>query len=71
MTFPGGTIRKLGRGQITDDGEMTLALLDALANSKEYSINRVASSLGNWFNSAPFDVGNTVRKSVARGLNMG
>ncbi len=50
---------------------MSLSLLDALANTKGYSINKIAQSLGNWFNSAPFDVGNTVRRSVARGLNMG
>ena len=34
LTFPGGGAMKVGKGQITDDGELTLCLARGLINGK-------------------------------------
>ena len=73
MRYPGGGVHRLAPGQITDDGELTLALLHALAASPEWSLDRVASWYGRWFNSQPFDIGNATSSGLepARGLAFG
>lgn len=57
MQMPGGGCWSVAPGQITDDGELTLALIHALAGEKSYDPRRVASSYRSWFLSSPFDVG--------------
>jgi ADP-ribosylglycohydrolase len=59
----GGGMLNVGRGQITDDGELTLALAGALTNTKYYSYERAATAYSNWINSDPFDIGTTCRKA--------
>lgn len=58
LRFPGGGVHGVAPGQITDDGELTMALLHALAESKAWSLDRVAAWYGRWLNSQPFDIGN-------------
>jgi ADP-ribosyl-[dinitrogen reductase] hydrolase len=58
LRYPGGGVHGVAPGQITDDGELTLCLLHALAEAPEFSLDRIAKWYGRWINSSPFDVGN-------------
>jgi ADP-ribosyl-[dinitrogen reductase] hydrolase len=53
----GGGVWQIAPGQITDDGELTLASLHALSKQPEYSADLVASAYIAWANSKPFDMG--------------
>lgn len=64
LTLPGGGALSVAPGQITDDGELALALARALIGSQEYPIERVASHYLRWISSAPFDVGNATRMAM-------
>ena len=64
LTLPGGGVLSVAPGQITDDGELTLALARALDGSDEYPIERVASNYLRWISSAPFDVGNATSMAM-------
>ena len=64
LTLPGGGALSVAPGQITDDGELALALARALDGSDEYPIERVASNYLRWISSAPFDVGNATRMAM-------
>ena len=70
MRYPGGGVLQVAPGQVTDDGELTLCLLQALAESREFSLERIASWYGRWLNSSPFDIGNATSSGFgpARGL---
>lgn len=58
LNMPGGGVFKLAPGQITDDGELTLCLLRALADrSGKYDANLVARYYIDWAYSNPFDKG--------------
>jgi ADP-ribosyl-[dinitrogen reductase] hydrolase len=63
FSMPGGGVHELAPGQITDDGELTLALFSALKNtrpSKEnFPVYEIVRSYAAWLKSNPFDVGNT------------
>lgn len=61
--MPGGGIHWLAPGQITDDGELTLSLLNALAYNG-FNLEHIASNYVAWFLSKPFDVGGTCRKTI-------
>lgn len=62
MTMPGGGNLRVGPGQITDDGELTLTLWNSLkdVNVKDEfpSINVIAGYRA-WYESIPFDIGRT------------
>ena len=64
ITMPGGGILKVAPGQITDDGELTLCLTQALSVSKTFSPERVAQKYVEWVQSNPFDMGYTTRNSL-------
>ncbi|MBI3652644.1 MAG: ADP-ribosylglycohydrolase family protein [Acidobacteria bacterium] len=64
MTMPGGGFLKVAPGQITDDGELTLCLAHALANSKAFDSEKIARKYAEWMQSRPFDVGNTTRSTL-------
>ncbi|MBI3038525.1 ADP-ribosylglycohydrolase family protein [bacterium] len=64
MKMPGGGHFRLAPGQITDDGELTLCLIQALSESKSFEIERIACWYAKWVESNPFDVGNTTRLSI-------
>lgn len=58
LHMPGGGVFKLAPGQITDDGELTLCLLRALADREgQYDANLVARYYIDWAYSDPFDMG--------------
>lgn len=65
MRMPGGGIFHLAPGQITDDGEMTLSLLRALAsNAGRYNADEVAHAYTSWAASHPFDIGQATRSAL-------
>lgn len=58
LDMPGGGVFNLAPGQFTDDGEMTVALLGALAQSNgSYLLNQVVKAYCSWERSKPFDIG--------------
>ena len=63
----GGGIWNTAPGQVTDDGELTLALLQALAGQPRYDVNRAARAYRRWYLSAPFDIGNATGNALEDG----
>ena len=64
MMMPGGGVWQVAPGQITDDGELTLCLAQALAQSKSFEIETVAQNYAQWVASKPFDIGSTTASSL-------
>ena len=54
LTLPGGGTWRVAPGQITDDGELTMSLLNALVESPERP-RGAASHYARWVASDPFD----------------
>jgi ADP-ribosyl-[dinitrogen reductase] hydrolase len=74
MRMPGGGVHNVGPGQITDDGELDLALLAALAeatasSSSDFPIEAIAANYITWHRSEPFDIGMTCGRALARAYN--
>ena len=62
MRMPGGGVMGVGPGQITDDGELTLALWSAIRPwDSYYGIPRtnMIRAYAEWYKSRPFDCGHT------------
>jgi ADP-ribosyl-[dinitrogen reductase] hydrolase len=58
MDMPGGGVFNLAPGQFTDDGEMTVALLNSLAlTDGSYLVSQAAKAYCSWERSKPFDIG--------------
>ena len=68
LTFPGGGVWAVAPGQVTDDGELTVCLLRALAEDGQYENDRVANAYGDWLRSRPFDGGNATASGVGPAL---
>lgn len=64
MTMPGGGVWGMASGQITDDGELALALGRALVGHASFPALQVACGYVSWMNSRPFDAGLTTRKAL-------
>ncbi len=64
MTMPGGGPHKVAPAQITDDGELTLSLMNGLIKGAgQLNLKEVVRQYGNWIQSKPFDIGSTIRNS--------
>ena len=63
LTMPGGGIWNVAPGQITDDGELTMSLLNALAESPDRPW-LAADHYARWVASDPFDIGITTRNAM-------
>jgi ADP-ribosyl-[dinitrogen reductase] hydrolase len=60
MKMPGGGVLGVGRGQITDDGELTLTLWNALKETGHIMpLLSLMKGYSNWYDSIPFDMGRT------------
>ena len=64
MSMPGGGALAVAPGQITDDGELTLCLAQALAESKIFNLEKIARNYAQWVESDPFDIGFTTSASL-------
>ena len=62
----GGGVLRTAPGQITDDGELTLASLHALTGQQTFLSDRVACAYVAWAQSNPFDIGNTTSSALRR-----
>lgn len=67
LAMKGGGVWQTAAGQITDDGELTLALCQALADTDEYSPNQAARFYRRWRLSEPFDIGFATSSALAEG----
>ena len=67
MSMVGGGVWKTAPGQVTDDGELTLALAHALTGTATYDQNRVAHWYRKWYLSQPFDIGNATTNALGSG----
>lgn len=65
MNMMGGGALNIGKGQVTDDGELTLALAHSLTDRILYPMETVAKSYNTWINSMPFDCGMTCKKAFS------
>ncbi|KAG1664748.1 hypothetical protein FOA52_004756 [Chlamydomonas sp. UWO 241] len=62
LSMPGGGAHCVGRGQVTDDTELSIALASALVGadpSAGFPSDAVARAYREWAASDPFDIGNT------------
>lgn len=57
LAMKGGGVLRVAPGQVTDDGELTLALARALVDSTHFPREEVAASYRAWMTSRPFDMG--------------
>ena len=65
LDLPGGGVFDLAPGQYTDDGEMTMALLGAIAKGKgAYRQELAAHAYCEWEQSNPFDIGLATRAAL-------
>lgn len=63
--MPGGGVFSLAPGQFTDDGEMTVTLLQTLCNTQgAYRPDLVAQAYCQWEGSEPFDIGMATRSAL-------
>jgi ADP-ribosyl-[dinitrogen reductase] hydrolase len=78
LRMHGGGVFKVGPGQVTDDSELEMALLEALYQAnipieersvENFPIERIARAYIRWYNSNPFDIGNTTRNAFSRATN--
>ena len=60
----GGGPFNLQPGQITDDSEMTLCLLNSISFIGYYDQEHVGKTYIAWFNTNPVDMGKTISKSL-------
>jgi ADP-ribosylglycohydrolase len=63
LAMPGGGTWAVAPGQITDDGELTMSLLNALVESPE-NPRGAAAHYAQWVASDPFDIGGTTAASL-------
>jgi len=64
MTLPGGGTWSVAPGQVTDDGELTMSLLTALATRPDDPTESAARRYAAWVASDPFDIGATTAASL-------
>lgn len=67
FAMPGGGSLAVAPGQVTDDGELTMALLGALVESVRHGgepREHAASAYARWVASDPFDIGATTAASL-------
>lgn len=62
LAFPGGGPHRIGKGQITDDGELTLTLWQALVSEEERP-KAMMRAYADWLYSVPFDCGFTCQNA--------
>ena len=67
----GGGWLRLGKGEITDDTEMSLALGRSVLQQGGVDAAAVAEAFSDWMRGRPRDVGNTVRRGIMHYRNTG
>lgn len=62
----GGGWLRLGKGDVTDDTEMSLALGRSVLQQDRVDALAVAEAFSDWMKGKPRDIGNTVRRGIMR-----
>ena len=71
MEMNGGGPFRLAAGQVTDDSELAMCLMDGLIDNEQditqgaINMNKIANRYSNWIGSSPFDIGNTTRDGLS------
>ncbi len=65
LAMKGGGVFRVAPGQVTDDGELTLALARALVGEQTYPKEKVATNYRAWVASRPFDIGNATSNALS------
>lgn len=71
LAMKGGGVFGLAPGQITDDGEMTLALARSLEGSLQFPREKVATNYRAWVASKPFDMGQATSAALGGPIEVG
>ena len=72
MHFIGDTTSGIYPGQITDDSEMEICLLNALIEGKNnefFPLNIISEKYIEWYHSEPFDIGQTITFALIEAKN--
>lgn len=67
MKMVGGGIWRLAPGQITDDGELAMALLNGLTERQGFDVEKVAQNYFEWLKSPPFDLDKALSTAFSAG----
>lgn len=67
MCMVGGGVHGTAPGQVTDDGELTIALAHSLSGMSQYDPNRAAHFYRKWYLSRPIDIGGATAAALGRG----
>ena len=71
LDMKGGGIHGVTPDQITDDGQLTMCVLQGLTKCKNgYDPEIICIEYGRWINSKPFDVGGTTRHALFKASSM-
>ena len=65
LAMKGGGVLRVAPGQITDDGELTLAMARALIGAQQFPREKVAANYRAWRSSDPFDVGHATSAALS------
>jgi len=69
MTMPGGGRMRVGRGQVTDDGELTMTLWQGLITydtGPEFPVLDILQGYQEWHDSDAFDIGHTCASAFGK-----
>ena len=66
LLMKGGGVMGMGKGQVTDDSEMAMCLVNALTEEdiQTLNLNLIQKYFGMWYQSNPFDIGNTTHAAL-------
>lgn len=67
----GGGWLQLGKGEVTDDTEMSLALGRSILQQGSVNAEAIAEAFSDWMRGKPRDIGNTVRRGIMHYRNTG
>jgi len=67
LAMLGGGVWGVAPGQVTDDGELSIALLRALSAVGKFDLERIANEYRRWSESSPFDIGGTIGSTIGVG----
>ena len=71
MTMPGGGPHGINPGQCTDDGELTMCLLQALvdmgnSDASKFDVEVIGEWYKQWANSNPFDMEEVINNTICK-----
>ena len=69
LAMKGGGVLRVAPGQITDDGELTLAMARALIGAQQFPREKVAANYRAWRSSNPFDIGHATSAALSGAVN--